>query len=137
VIALPRPGKDPKFPKNLRPISLLSTTGKLFEKVILTIVERHIENRKLLNANQFVFRTRRSTSLQCMRLADHVTLNFNNKMSMAAVFLDIEKAFDTTWHTGLLHKLAKMEFSVNLIKLVSSFLSQKIFSFCRRRIVYA
>jgi hypothetical protein len=31
-------------------------------------------------------------------------------MSTAAVFLDIEKAFDTTWHTGLLYKLAKMEF---------------------------
>jgi hypothetical protein len=27
--------------------------------------------------------------------AEHVTLNFNN-MSTAAVFLDIEKAFDTT-----------------------------------------
>jgi hypothetical protein len=31
-----------------------------------------------------------------MWLADHVTLNFNNNMLMAAVFLDVEKAFDTT-----------------------------------------
>jgi hypothetical protein len=52
-----------------------------------------------------------------------VTFNFNNKMSTAAVFLDIEKAFDTTWHTGLIYKLSKLEFSINLIKLVSSFLS--------------
>jgi hypothetical protein len=104
VIALPKPGKDPKFPQNLRPISLLSTTGKRFEKVVLKIVQRHIENKKLLNANQFGFRTYHSTTLQCMRLADHATHNFNNKMSMAAVFLDIEKAFDTTWHTSLLYK---------------------------------
>jgi len=34
-----------------------------------------------------------------------VTLNFNNSISKAAVFLDIEKAFDTTWHPGLLYKL--------------------------------
>jgi hypothetical protein len=38
VIALPKPGKDPTFLQNLRLISLLSTTGKLFEKVILKIV---------------------------------------------------------------------------------------------------
>jgi hypothetical protein len=62
-----------------------------------------------------------------MWLADHVTLNFNNEMSTAAVFLDIEKAFDTTRHTGLLYKLAKIEFSVNLIELISSFLSQRKF----------
>jgi retron-type reverse transcriptase len=62
-----------------------------------------------------------------MRLTDHVTLNFNNKISAAAVFLDIEKAFDTTWHTGLLYKLSKLEFSTNIIKLLSSFLSQRNF----------
>jgi hypothetical protein len=56
---------------------------------------------------------------------DHVTLNFN--MSMAAVFLDIEKAFDTTWHTGLLYKLSKMDFLASLIKIISSFLSNSKF----------
>jgi hypothetical protein len=95
VVALPKPGKDPKFPQNLRPISLLSPMGKVFEKVILQIVKRHNGERNLLNASQFGFRARHSTTLQCMRLADHVTLHFNN-MSTAAVFLDIEKAFDTT-----------------------------------------
>jgi hypothetical protein len=62
-----------------------------------------------------------------MRLTDHVTLNFNNNISTAAVFLDIEKAFDTTWYPGLLYKLSKLEFSINLIKLISSFLSQRNF----------
>jgi hypothetical protein len=120
VITLPKPGKDPKFPQNLRPISLLPTTGKLFKKVILKFVQKHIEERGLLNQSQLGFRAGHSTTLQCMRLMDHVTLNFNNKMS--TVFLDIEKAFDTTWHYGLLYKLSKLEFSANLIKLLGSFL---------------
>jgi hypothetical protein len=46
---------------------------------------------------------------------------------MAAVFLDIEKAFDTTWHTGLLYKLSKLEFSAGIIKLISTFLSNRKF----------
>jgi retron-type reverse transcriptase len=62
-----------------------------------------------------------------MGLTDHVTLNFNNKISTAAVFLNIEKAFDTTWHSGLLYKLPKLEFSTSLIKLIGSFLSQRKF----------
>jgi hypothetical protein len=90
VITLPKLGKVPKLPQNLRPISLLSATGKLFEKVTLQLHQKYIEERGL----QFGFRARQSTTLQCMRLADHVILNFNNKIFTAAVFLDIEKAFD-------------------------------------------
>jgi retron-type reverse transcriptase len=56
-----------------------------------------------------------------------VTLNFNNKMSTAVVFLDIEKAFDTIWHSGLLYKLSKFEFPTRLIQLISCFLSKRKF----------
>jgi hypothetical protein len=38
-------------------------------------------------------------------------------MSTAAAFLDVEKAFDTTWQPGLLYKLAQLHFSISLIKL--------------------
>jgi hypothetical protein len=100
---LPKPGKNPKFPQILRPISLLSTTGKLFEKVILQLVQQHIEEKGLHNASQFGFRARHSKTLQCMRLTDYVTINLNNNMSTAAMFLDIEKAFYTIWHSGLLY----------------------------------
>jgi hypothetical protein len=102
VITLPKQGKDPKFPQDLCPIRLLSTIGKLFEKVIVKIVERHTAERGLLS-----FHARHSTTLQCMRLTDHVTLNFDNNMSTVAVFLDIEKSFDPTWHSGLLYELPK------------------------------
>jgi hypothetical protein len=43
---------------------------------------------------------------------------------MAAEFLYIEKAFNTTWHSGLLFKLSKLEFSNRLIELIGSFLAQ-------------
>jgi hypothetical protein len=78
---LPKPGKDPKLPQNLSLISPLSTTGKLFEKLILKIVQRHIEERGLLKASHFGFHSLHSTTLQCTRFSDHTTLNFNNNMS--------------------------------------------------------
>jgi hypothetical protein len=90
VITLPEPGQDPKFPQNIHPISLLPTTGKLFEEVILKIVQRHVEERDLFNASQFSFCAPHSTTCQCRRLTDHVTLNFYNNMFTAMVFLDIE-----------------------------------------------
>jgi hypothetical protein len=43
VVTLPTPGKDPNILKNLSPISLLTSTGKLFEKIIMQIVQKHFE----------------------------------------------------------------------------------------------
>jgi hypothetical protein len=57
-----------------------------------------------------------------------MTFNVNNKLSTAAVFLNIDKVFDTTWHSGLLYELSRLEFSTNLSKLLGSFLSQRKFS---------
>jgi hypothetical protein len=55
VITLLKPSKNPKFPQNLCMFCLLSTTGKLFEKIILKILQRYIEERGLHNAGQFGF----------------------------------------------------------------------------------
>jgi hypothetical protein len=104
---LPKPGKKPKFPQNLYLISLLSKTGKLFEKVLTQIVQRYTEERGLINASQFGFHACHSIPFQHMRLMGHMTLNFNNNISMAVVFLGIKKAFDATRHLVLLYKLSK------------------------------
>jgi hypothetical protein len=100
---------------------------KLFEKVILNIVQRHTDERGLLTEGQFRFHAHHRTTSQCMRLTDHMTLNFNNNKSTVVVYLDIETAFDTTWHTGFIYiyiyMLSKLEFLTHLIKLISSFLS--------------
>jgi hypothetical protein len=53
--------------------------------------------------------------------------HFNNDMSTAAVFLATEKASDTTWHLDLLYNSYESKFSISLIKLISSFLSQRKF----------
>jgi hypothetical protein len=44
-------------------------------------------------------------------------------MSTDAMLLDMQKAFDTTWPSGVLYKLSEIGFSTNLIKLIASFLT--------------
>jgi hypothetical protein len=87
--------------------------GKLFEKVILKIFQKLIDERCLLNASQFGFHACHSTTLQCMRLTDHMTLNFNNKVSTAVVFLDIEKACDITWYRPATRETTNPQLATN------------------------
>jgi len=49
----------------------------------------------------------------------------HNSMSTAAIFLNIEKAFDTTRHHGLLYELSELHFSPSFIILISSFFSNR------------
>jgi hypothetical protein len=91
--------RRPKLSPNLTSHQPLVSYGKLLQNLILGTIQKHAEERNLLNASQFDFQADHNTTLQCMRLEDHVNLNFNN-MSTAAVFLDIEKSFDTTEHSA-------------------------------------
>jgi hypothetical protein len=57
--------RDPKSPQNLLSVRLFSTTGKLFERVILKIIQRHNEGKNnLSDASQFGFLANRITTLQ-------------------------------------------------------------------------
>lgn len=48
--------------------------------------------------------------------------------STGIILLDIEKAFDSVWHDGLIHKLVKFGFPIYIVKLVKSFLEDRMFS---------
>jgi hypothetical protein len=83
IITLSTSGRDPNLLQNLRPISLMSTTGKLYEKLILITIQEHIEERNRLIASQFGFRADHNKTF--MRLADHAILNLKNNVSMAVI----------------------------------------------------
>ncbi|CAG9136156.1 unnamed protein product [Plutella xylostella] len=103
VIAILKSGKDACLGTSYRPISLLSSLSKLFESVIykrLIATTHH-----LLRNEQFGFRKSHSTTQQLARVAEHVAHHLNLGQSTGMFLLDIEKAFDTVWHDGLLHKL--------------------------------
>ena len=55
VISILKPGKDPAQPSSYRPISLLDTIGKLFEKILLTRILYEVDEHGLLSDEQFGF----------------------------------------------------------------------------------
>ena len=88
-----------------RPISLLDTIGKLFEKILLARILHEVCLRGLLRDDQFGFGPRHSTSLQLARLVERITRNLGENRLKGAVFLKVSNAFDTFWFDGLLYKL--------------------------------
>lgn len=128
ILPFPKPGKNKFDPANYRPISLLSSFSKIFEKILLNRITKFEKDNKTIIPEQFGFRTKHSTSLQLARIADLATINFNININTALLTLDIEKAFDTVWHDALIHKLIKFKLPIYLIKLVQSFLNNRSFS---------
>lgn len=125
VIALKKPGKDHSFAVNYRPISLLPNLGKIFEKIIYVRLMATANNKII--AEQFGFRPEHSTTQQLARVAEFAAHNLNLRSTTGMLLFDIEKAFDTVWHNGLLHKLSGFT-SLRLTKIIQSYLSNRSFN---------
>lgn len=127
VISILKPGKDPTLPSSYRPISLLDTTGKLFEKILLARILHEVNSRNLIRDEQFGFRANHCTTRQVARLVRTVLRNRREKHYTGAVFLDVAKAFDTVWIEGLIYKLIQLQFPSYLVKLITSYLTNRTF----------
>lgn len=105
VIAIEKPGKDPKLAANYRPISLLSVCYKFLERLVLQRISPTVES--ILSPDQAGFRKQRSTCDQVSALTTHIENGYQQNLKTGAVFLDLTAAYDTVWHTGLLAKLSR------------------------------
>jgi hypothetical protein len=122
VISILKPRKDPALPSPYRPISLLDTIGKLFEKIPLARILHEVNGRGLMRDEQFEFRPKHSTSLQLARLVERIARDFCEKRLTGAVILDVAKAFDNVWIEGLLFKLTLLNRPSYLVHTILSYL---------------
>ena len=127
TVAIPKPDKDHRYSANYRPISLLSIIGKTLEKTIEKRITIAAHERKVLPDFQFGFRQRHSTNHQLVRIYNVIDKSLKNKSSTGLITLDIEKAFDSVWHDGLIFKLISWKFPRRLIELTKSFLQDRVF----------
>lgn len=127
IVLFQKPGKDPQFPQNYRPISLLSGVSKILEKIILARINLFLGSNNILRDEQFGFRKKHAANHQVLRITEQITKGFNENRSTAAVFLDVAQAFDRVWHEGLLSKLMSIDLPVYLTRLVASYLTHRSF----------
>ena len=125
IVAIPKSTPASSNPTNFRPISLLSTAGKVFERLILLRLTSFEEDNHIFINQQFGFKSRHSTTQQVLRITEKAALAFNLNKSLGLVLLDLRKAYDAVWHDGLIHKLKKFNYPVYLIKLIASFLNDR------------
>ena len=113
-------------PRNYRPISLLSVISKVFECLICSPLVRHLDFHNLFSDSQYGFRAGRSTADVLTVISDRVYRALNICGEGRAIALDISKAFDKVWHTGLLHKLKAYGVSGHILAIIRSFLSNRL-----------
>lgn len=68
------------------------------------------------------FRESRSTTDQLVRMETYIREAFIHKQLVVSVFLDMEKAYDTTWRFGILRDLSRMGLRGNLLTIIESYL---------------
>lgn len=127
VVPIHKAGKDSSKAENYRPISLLNTIGKLFEKILHLRISKFVEDNSILNKEQFGFRKQHSSSHQILRVTRHIRKEWNLRRSTGMVLFDIEKAFDSVWHDGLIFKLNKMGFPKYICAMMKEFTSRRSF----------
>lgn len=128
-VPIPKPGKtDLRSPKSLRPISLLSCLGKLFEKILAKRIAEAAEITGALSSREFGCRKSRSaidalmvTLTTAQELLRHNSTYMRKVERPSIMTNDIEGAFHCVLHPTLIGILRHNGFPRSLVETIANF----------------
>lgn len=115
------PKKDPEIILNNRPIALINSTTKLFNKTIKKKLDTHINEHKILPDNSFAFLKEKSAQECISCILSNIHTNKMNGDYTLIIATDITKAFDNVLNE-LKIKLDKINFNKYLTNMIHQFL---------------
>ena len=116
---------DPSDVSNYRPISLLSTVGKVLEKIVHKYVFNFFRDNNVIITLQSGFVPGDSTVNQLIDIYNTFCKALDEGKEVRAIFCDISKAFDRVWHKGLLFKLKSAGVTGSLLTWFSDYLNDR------------
>ena len=116
---------DPSLLSYYRPITLLNSEDKGFERLVFKYLYNHLRDNNILTSLQSGFIPGYSTVNQLTYLYDTICQALDNGKEVRAVFCDISKAFDRIWHAGLIHKLEAAGVTGAVLNWFRSYLSDR------------
>jgi hypothetical protein len=126
ILPLRKPGKaDYTRPKSYRPISLLSTLGKILELVVARRLSYWAETHGLLPNNQFGARPRRSCEQALVILVDRIRAAWRKQRVLSLVSFDVKGAYNGVPHQVLTARLKAKGIPTQVVEWVASFCTQR------------
>src|ERR1044072_5936579 len=90
---------------NYRPISVLPTFSKIFERAFHKRLFQFIDSNDVIIPKKFGFRPNYSTYMALQDLYDKITTSLDLSEHCMAIFIDLSKALDTINHSIIFRKL--------------------------------
>jgi hypothetical protein len=78
---------DKNIVTNYRPISILTSVNKIFEKVMYSILLKHLSDNSILSNHQFGFRVNQGIKNAIFKLISGILNSLNKKMSVGGIFV--------------------------------------------------
>ena len=111
---------------NYRPISVIPTVAKIFEKIIYDQLYQYLNENGLLNSGQSGFRSQHCTLTALLETNDNWCVNIDRGLLNGVIFIDLRKAFDTTDNEIILKKLTKYGIDQDALKWFKSYLTSRM-----------